>query len=30
VLTIASNASSCFIDEPNDCAYKFIVMPMRI
>ena len=30
VLTIASNASSCFIDEPNDCVYKFIVMPMRI
>jgi DNA polymerase-3 subunit beta len=30
VLTIASNASSCFIDEPNDCIYKFIVMPMRI
>jgi DNA polymerase III subunit beta len=30
VLTIASNASSCFIDEPDDCNYKFIVMPMRI
>ena len=30
VLTIASNASSCFIDEPNKCAYKFIVMPMRL
>jgi DNA polymerase-3 subunit beta len=30
VLTIASNASSCFIDEPNECVYKFIVMPMRI
>ncbi|MGZ8191505.1 MAG: DNA polymerase III subunit beta [Methylococcaceae bacterium] len=30
VLTIASNISSCFIDEPNDCAYKFIVMPMRL
>jgi DNA polymerase-3 subunit beta len=30
VLTIASNASSCFIDEPNDCGYKFIVMPMRL
>ncbi|MFI3220537.1 MAG: DNA polymerase III subunit beta, partial [Methylococcales bacterium] len=25
VLTIASNASSCFIDEPDGCAYKFIV-----
>ena len=30
VLTIATNASTCFIDEPNACAYKFIVMPMRI
>ena len=30
VLTLASNASSCFIDEPNKCDYKFIVMPMRI
>jgi DNA polymerase-3 subunit beta len=30
VLTIASNASSCFIDEPNVCVYKFIVMPMRL
>jgi DNA polymerase III subunit beta len=30
VLTIASNASSCFIGEPGDCAYKFIVMPMRL
>ncbi len=30
VLTIASNASTCFIDEPNDVSYKFIVMPMRL
>ncbi|MFZ2725213.1 MAG: DNA polymerase III subunit beta [Methylococcaceae bacterium] len=30
VLTIASNASSCFIDEPNEQLYKFIVMPMRL
>ena len=30
VLTIASNASSCFIDEPDESLYKFIVMPMRI
>ncbi|MSS76479.1 MAG: DNA polymerase III subunit beta [Methyloglobulus sp.] len=30
VLTIASNVSSCFIDEPNQCEYKFIVMPMRL
>ncbi|MDD5266857.1 MAG: DNA polymerase III subunit beta [Methylococcales bacterium] len=30
VLTIASNTSSCFIDEPNACVYRFIVMPMRL
>jgi DNA polymerase III subunit beta len=30
ILTIASNASSCFIDEPSQCEYKFIVMPMRL
>lgn len=30
VLTIASNASSCFIDEPNELLYKFIVMPMKL
>jgi DNA polymerase III subunit beta len=30
ILTIANNASSCFIDEPNQCEYKFIVMPMRL
>ncbi|CAG1020486.1 partial DNA polymerase III subunit beta, partial [Patescibacteria group bacterium] len=30
LLTIASNASSCFIDEPDGCAYKFVVMPMRL
>lgn len=30
VLTIAKNISSCFIDEPNDNVYKFIVMPMRL
>jgi DNA polymerase-3 subunit beta len=30
ILTIACNASSCFIDEPDDCGYKFIVMPMRM
>ncbi|KAF3981187.1 MAG: DNA polymerase III subunit beta [Methylococcales symbiont of Hymedesmia sp. n. MRB-2018] len=28
VLTIASNGSSCFIDEPEPKPYKFIVMPM--
>ena len=30
VLTVSKNLSSCFIDEPNDCEYKFIVMPMRL
>jgi DNA polymerase III subunit beta len=30
VLTIASNASSCFVDDPNDSFYKFIVMPMKL
>jgi len=30
VLTIATNGSSCFIDEPDQCTYKFIVMPMKL
>jgi DNA polymerase-3 subunit beta len=30
VLTIASNASSCFVDELNNSFYKFIVMPMKL
>ncbi len=30
VLTIASNGSSCFVDEPETKPYKFIVMPMRL
>ncbi|MEQ1559270.1 MAG: DNA polymerase III subunit beta [Methyloglobulus sp.] len=30
LLTIASNASSCFVDEPEQSEYKFIVMPMRL
>lgn len=30
VLTIASNASSCFIEEPDQPLFKFIVMPMRL
>jgi DNA polymerase-3 subunit beta len=30
VLTIASNSSCCFIDEPGDSGYKFIVMSMRL
>ena len=30
VVTIASDASRCFIDEPDVCVYKFIVMPMRL
>ncbi|MGR8931639.1 MAG: DNA polymerase III subunit beta [Gammaproteobacteria bacterium] len=30
VVTIASNASSCFIEEPDQSLFKFIVMPMRM
>ncbi|WP_349431930.1 DNA polymerase III subunit beta [Methylomarinum sp. Ch1-1] len=30
VLSIASNASSCFIEEPEQPLFKFIVMPMRL
>ena len=30
VLTIATNASCCFIEEPEQQLYKFIVMPMRL
>lgn len=30
VLTIAENSSCCFIEEPNENKYKFIVMPMRL
>jgi len=30
VLTIAVNASTCFIDEPTESSYKYIVMPMRL
>jgi len=30
VLTIAENASSCFIEESSEQNYKFIVMPMRL
>jgi DNA polymerase-3 subunit beta len=30
VLTIANNASSCFVDEPNNFSYQFIVMPMKL
>ncbi|MEQ1637889.1 MAG: DNA polymerase III subunit beta, partial [Methylococcales bacterium] len=29
-LNIASNASTCFIEEPNQQSYKFIVMSMRL
>ena len=29
-LTIASNASSCFIEDPQEKSFKFIVMPMRL
>jgi DNA polymerase-3 subunit beta len=30
LLTLAANASSCFIEEPNQDAFRFIVMPMRL
>ncbi|WP_031434323.1 DNA polymerase III subunit beta [Methylomarinum vadi] len=30
VMTFASNASSCFIEEPDQSLFKFIVMPMRL
>lgn len=30
VMTFASNASSCFIEEPDKPLFKFIVMPMRL
>lgn len=30
VLTIATNASSCFIGEPDQTLFKFVVMPMRL
>ena len=30
VLSIAANASSCFIEEPEHPLFKFIVMPMRM
>ena len=30
VVTIASNLSSCIIEEPETQSYKFIVMPMRL
>ena len=30
VLTIASNSTSCFVEEPEQMPYKFIVMPMRL
>lgn len=30
ILTIANNVSTCFIDEPSQSEYRFIVMPMRI
>jgi DNA polymerase-3 subunit beta len=30
VLTFAKNASSCFIDEPKQSNYRFIVMSMRL
>jgi DNA polymerase III subunit beta len=30
VLTIAANASTCFIEEPEQALFKFIVMPMKL
>ncbi len=30
VLTISGNSSSCFIEEPEQPLFKFIVMPMRM
>ncbi|MCF6203113.1 MAG: DNA polymerase III subunit beta [Methylococcaceae bacterium] len=30
VLSIASNSSSCFVEEPEQQLYRFIVMPMRL
>jgi DNA polymerase III subunit beta len=30
VLTMASNANTCFIEEPTEKGYKFIVMPMKL
>jgi len=30
VISIAANASSCFIEEPEQANFKFIVMPMRM
>ena len=30
VLEVASNLSSCIVNEPEQQAYKFIVMPMRL
>ena len=30
VLTVASNVSSCFIEQPNEQKFKFIVMPMKL
>lgn len=30
VLTIAENSSCCFIEQPSEQQYRFIVMPMRL
>jgi DNA polymerase-3 subunit beta len=30
LLNIANDVSTCFIQEPNQEAFKFIVMPMRL
>lgn len=30
VLMLASNANTCFIENPDDGSYKFVVMPMKL
>lgn len=30
VITLAANGSTCFVEEPDQALFKFIVMPMRI
>lgn len=30
MITIAANASSCFVEEPESATFRFVVMPMRM
>jgi DNA polymerase-3 subunit beta len=30
LITIAANASSCFVEDPEQSAFRFVVMPMRM